>query len=439
MSRRFLRFRKRRSERMASGHTPFGAVERGLAWRYVRARREHGGLSVTALLSFAGIALAVFALIAIMSIMAGFRATLLDALLGGQPHIIASVDGRPAAEADLIIDTIRSVDGVVLATPFLEDQVLVMREGGRSSGALVKSITMEELRSYSFLEDGGEMAVASGFGQGRNGGDVILMGDALARDLRVRPGDQVKLISTRTNATAFGGTPRNKLYTIGTLFKTGSVELDRATIFMPLEQGQIFFQKRSGYDLIDIRVANPLEPETVQREVFLALGGGVFLYSWKDLKAQFFNALNIERNMMRIVMMILVTITALNIISGVLMLVKNKTRDIAILRTIGATRATMMRVFVMIGGALGLVGALTGIVLGVAFVLNIPHIEQGLALVGVTVFDPDTYGLEGLPARLSWFEVVGSAIWAFAVSVLVTLWPAWSAASIDPVEALRFE
>ncbi|MEO0785749.1 MAG: ABC transporter permease [Pseudomonadota bacterium] len=424
---------------MASGHAPFGAVERALAWRYVRARREHGGLSITAILSFAGIALAVFALIVIMSIMAGFRATLLDALLGGQPHIIASVDGRSAAESDLIIEEILTVDGVKSATPFLEDQVLVTREGGPSSGALVKSITTEELQGYDFLTDGGQRAINAGFGQGRNGGDVILMGEFLARDLRVRAGDQVKLISTQTNSTAFGSTPRNKVYTIGALFQTGSVELDRAYIFMPLEQGQIFFQKRDQYELIDVRIDDAMAPEPVLREISIALGGSVFLYSWKDLKAQYFNALNIERNMMRIVMLVLVTITALNIISGVLMLVKNKTRDIAILRTIGATRGTMMRVFVMIGGALGLVGALTGIVVGVAFVLNIPNIEAGLSMIGITVFDPDTYGLEGLPARLSWFEVFGSAIWAVAVSVLVTLWPAWGAASIDPVEALRFE
>ncbi|MEO0816784.1 MAG: ABC transporter permease [Pseudomonadota bacterium] len=424
---------------MATGHTPFGSVERALAWRYVRARREHGGLSITAILSFAGIALAVFALIVIMSIMAGFRATLLDALLGGQPHIIASVDGRSAAESDLIIEEILTVDGVVSATPFLEDQVLATREGGASSGALVKSITIEELRGYDFLPDGGQSAIDAGFGEGRNGGDVILMGEFLARDLRVRQGDRIKLISTQTNATAFGGTPRNKTYTVGPLFKTGSVELDRAYIFMPLQQGQIFFQKRDSYELIDVRIEDAMSPEPVLRDINTALGGGVFLYSWKDLKAQYFNALNIERNMMRIVMMVLVTITALNIISGVLMLVKNKTRDIAILRTIGATRGTMMRVFVIIGGALGLVGALTGIVAGVAFVLSIPNIEAGLAAVGVTVFDPDTYGLEGLPARLSWFEVFGSAIWAVAVSVIVTLAPAWGAASIDPVEALRYE
>ena len=424
---------------MATGHTPFGSVERALAWRYVRARREHGGLSLTAILSFAGITLAVFALIVIMSIMAGFRATLLDALLGGQPHVIASVEGRTMEATDQMIETIKGVEGVTSATPFLEDQVLVTREGGGATGALVKSITMEELESYSFLEDGGAAAIEAGFGQGRNGGDVILMGAYLARELRVLPGDQVKLISPETNSTPFGGTPRNKTYTVGPLFKTGSVELDRAYIFMPLEQGQIFFQSKDQYEYIDIRLTDPMATERAVERLNVALQGRVFIYSWKDLKAQYFNALNIERNMMMLIMMVLVFITSLNIISGVLMLVKNKTRDIAILRTIGATRGTMMRVFIMIGGALGLIGALTGMSLGVLFVINIPNIEWAFAQIGVVLFDPGTYGLEGLPARLSWVEVVGSAGWAALMSILVTLWPAWRGASIDPVEALRFE
>ncbi|MCI4645133.1 MAG: lipoprotein-releasing ABC transporter permease subunit [Hyphomonadaceae bacterium] len=424
---------------MATGHTPFGAVERALAWRYVRARREHGGLSLTAILSFAGIALAVFALIVIMSIMAGFRATLLDALLGGQPHIIVSVADKTEVEADRMIESIQAVDGVTSATPYLQNQVLVTRQGGGATGAVVKSISMQELESYTFLEDGGAAAIEAGFGQGRNGGDVILMGAYLASQLGVLPGDQVKLISPETNATPFGGTPRNKTYTVGDLFKTGSVELDRIFIFMPLEQGQIFFQNKGSYQYLDIRLADPMATERAETRIVAALDAPVYMQSWKRLRAQYLNALNIERNMMRIVMLVLVTITALNIISGVIMLVKNKTRDIAILRTIGATRGTMMRVFIMIGGALGLIGALTGMSLGVLFVVNIPNIEWALSKVGVVIFDPETYGLEGLPARLSLAEVIGSAAWAVAVSVVVTLWPAWRGASIDPVEALRFE
>ncbi len=426
---------------MATRAGPFGALERALAWRYVRARREHGGLSITAVLSFAGIALAVWALIVIMSIMAGFRATLLDALLGGQPHVIVSVQDLPQEEADAMVSQIAQIQGIAGAYPFIQEQVLATNQNIASGGALVKGITMAELDALEFLEDGGaaESARAAGFGDGRNGGDVILMGAFLASDLRVRPGDEVRLISTETSSTPFGSTPRSKLYTVGGLFRTGSVELDRIYTLMPMEQAQVFFRKQGRYESIDVRLSDPMATETAMRRIDEALARPVYMYDWKAQRAQYFNALNIERNMMRLVMMVLVAITAMNIISGVLMLVKNKTRDIAILRTIGASRGAMMRVFVMIGGALGLTGALVGMVLGVVTVLNIPNIEWALGQVGVTIFDPDTYGLEGLPARLSALEVFGSAIWAALVSVLVTVWPAWRGADIDPVEALRYE
>lgn len=425
---------------MASSARPFGALERALAWRYVRARREHGGLSITAILSFAGIALAVWALIVIMSIMAGFRATLLDALLGGQPHVIVSVQDMPAEEADRLVTRIERVAGVEGAFPYIQEQVLATNSGIASGGALVKGITKKEFNALDFLEEGAaDRAREAGFGEGRNGGDVIMMGAYLASDLRLRPGDEVRLISTETNATPFASTPRNKTYTVGALFRTGSVELDRIYIMMPVEQSQVFFKKQGRYESIDVRLSDPMATEAAMRRIDMALDRPVYMYDWKAQRAQYFNALNVERNMMRLVMMVLVAITAMNIISGVLMLVKNKTRDIAILRTIGASRGAMMRVFLMIGGALGLAGALVGMVLGVVTVINIPNIEWALAQVGVTIFDPDTYGLEGLPARLSAVEVFGSAVWAVVVSVLVTLWPAWRGADIDPVEALRFE
>lgn len=414
-------------------------MERALAWRYVRARREHGGLSITAILSFAGIALAVFALIVIMSIMAGFRATLLDALLGGQPHVYAATIDRPTEEIDPLIDRIEAVPGVTRVTPYLENQVLISNDGVAATGGLVKSITRDELTSSDFLPDRGEAALRAGFGEGRNGGDVILLGAFLAADLRVGPGNQVKLISPETNATPFGGTPRSKTYTVGDVFKTGSVELDKVYILMPLEQGQIFFQQRDRYEFLDIRLDDAMATEVAMDRIREAIGGALYLFDWKSQRAQYFNALNIERNMMRIIMFVLIMITALNIITGVLMLVKNKTRDIAILRTIGASRGAMMRVFVMIGAALGFIGAFTGLTLGVLFVVNIPNIEWALAQFGIVVFDPETYGLEGVPYRLSMFEVIGSTVWAVLVSVFVTLWPAWRGASIDPVEALRFE
>ncbi|MEL6385989.1 MAG: ABC transporter permease [Pseudomonadota bacterium] len=425
---------------MTTQAAPFGKVERTLAWRYLRAKREHGGASLTAVISFIGIALAVWALIAIMSIMAGFRATLLDALLGGQPHVYASVSDVPASDVDPVLDIIRGVDGIASAYPFLEEQVLAIHEGVSSGGALVKSISTDELQVLPFLEDGGAAAIEAGFGQGRFGGDVILMGAFLASDLRLSAGDKVRLISQETTASPFGTTPRSKTYTVGGLFKTGSVELDKAYIFMPLEQGQIFFNKRDRYEFLDIRLDDPEETQAAMARIRDAVPGFLFMFDWQSQRGAYLGALNLERSMMRLVMLVLITITALNIITGVVMLVKNKTRDIAILRTIGASRSSMMRVFVMIGGFLGIAGAVTGTVLGVLTVTYISEIEAFLGWVrGAPLFPPDVYGLEGLPARLDWAEVIFTFLWSTSMSVLVTLWPAWRAAQLDPVEALRFE
>ncbi|MEM7768522.1 MAG: lipoprotein-releasing ABC transporter permease subunit [Pseudomonadota bacterium] len=425
---------------MSAKSSPFGAVERSLAWRYLRAKREHGGASLTAIISFIGIALAVWALIAIMSIMAGFRATLLDALLGGQPHVYAAVSDLPAGQVDEIVTSIRAVDGIASAHPFIEEQVLAIHEGVSSGGALVKAISQEELAVLPFLEDGGAAAIEAGFGEGRFGGDVILLGAFLASDLRVGEGDRIRLISQETTASPFGTTPRSKTYTVGGLFKTGSVELDKAYIFMPLEQGQVFFKKRDQYEFIDIRLDDPEETAAAMASIRERIDGFLYMFDWQSQRGAYLGALNLERSMMRLVMLVLITITALNIITGVVMLVKNKTRDIAILRTIGASRASMMRVFVMIGGFLGIAGALTGTVLGILTVTYISDIEAFLGWVrGAPLFPPDVYGLEGLPARLDWTEVIFTFTWATAMSVLVTLWPAWRAAQLDPVEALRFE
>lgn len=426
-----------------SKSAPFGAFERTLAWRYLRARREHGGASLISIISFVGIALAVWALITIMSVMGGFRATLLDALLGGQPHVYVSTTQFTEEEANAVAAQIRDVDGVATVTPYIEETVLVTHRG-RSNGALVKAIPADALGEQPFLPDGGEAAYASGFGEGRKGGNVIMIGAFLAADLGVLPGDTVNLVAPQVNATIGGSTPRNKNYIVGDIFKTGSVELDKVYIFMPLEQGQVFFKYPDNYELLDIRLRDPETSEIAMQRIFKEVETPLRIFDWKNQRAGYLNALNIERMMMMVVMMILVSITALNIITGVVMLVKNKTRDIAILRTIGAGRSAMMRVFLMVGATLGMLGALTGLVLGLLTVWNIGAVEAFLNMLsqlfgGGKIFDADVYGLEGLPADLNIGMAIFATIWAILMSVFVTIWPAWRAAALDPVEALRFE
>ncbi|MEM6653017.1 MAG: lipoprotein-releasing ABC transporter permease subunit [Pseudomonadota bacterium] len=419
--------------------TPFGQVERTLAWRYLRATRANGGVSVVSIVSFVGIMLAVMALIVIMSVMSGFRSTLLDAMLGGQGHVFVFTEDTAADDVDEIALMLERSAEIDQAMPIIEQQVLAATDR-RRSGAIVRGIRTEDLDKLPFLDGGANAAEAFGFGVGNNGGDVVMLGRFLAAELQLYPGDKVTLITPEGIKGPFGVTPRRKTYTVGRFFQTGSVELDQLYILMPVEQAQLFFGRKNVYDKIDVRVPDPMDTDPAEAAVQGELMGQFSSQSWKVQREPYFGALNTERSMMMIIMLILIMITSLNIITGVVMLVKNKTRDIAILRTVGTSRGSVMRVFLMIGALLGLTGALIGAVLGVVIVLNISAVEDAISFVMQRdLFPPTVYGLDGLPAELNWAEVILVTLWAMSMSMIVTIWPAWSAARLDPVEALRFE
>lgn len=428
--------------------SPFGQVERTLAWRYLRARRANGGVSVVSIVSFIGILLAVMALIVIMSVMSGFRATLLNAMLGGQGHIFVYTQDLPAQTVEDIARSIEQIPQADLAMPIIEQQVLAsatLSQNGqtvssRQSGAVVRGVRMQDLDNLPFLLGGRDAARNLGFGTGKHGGDQIMMGLFLAYKLNVGPGDKVTLVAPQGVQGPFGTTPRKKTYTITRLFQTGSVELDELYILMPAEQAQLFFSRKDRFDKIDVRVPEPLNTDPAEQTIRELTGYQLPTQSWKVQREAYFSALNTERAMMMIIMLVLIMITSLNIITGVVMLVKNKTRDIAILRTVGTSRGSVMRVFIMIGAMLGLTGALIGAALGVTIVIHIDVVVEFISLVlQRDLFPPTVYGLESLPAELNGVEVALVTLWAMAMSMLVTIWPALSAARLDPVEALRFE
>jgi lipoprotein-releasing system permease protein len=417
---------------------PFSAWERMLAFRYLKAKRKNGGVALISVLSFSAIAFAVAVLIIVMSIMNGFRSELLSRILGFNGHAfvqgeVLRQDQWPGAVARL-----EKAPGVVQVTPLTESQALVRGTG--VAGAIVRGVSAADLRATKFLADNIKQGSINGFGEGEYGGDLILVGERLAANMGVAPGDPLSIVSPSGSATAFGSAPAEKTYTVGGIFSVGMSEYDQAFIYMPLEQAQLFFGKGGDVDAIEIKVENPDLMDDYVPGLRAAAGRGAVVSDWRDTNAQFFGALQVERTMMRLIMMLIVLIAGLSIIASLVMLVKNKERDIAILRTMGAGQGAVMRIFLMSGTAIGLFATPVGIGMGVLFCKYIKPIQDFVEWVtGAQVFNSAVYFLPSLPAKIDWQEVVFVSVWTFGISILMTIYPSWRASRIDPVEALRYE
>ncbi len=422
-----------------SAGPPFGVWERTLAFRYLRARRKHGGVALIAGISFAAVTLAVAALIIIMSVMNGFRSEIVARMVGFNGHIYVQGPATGGATRDALIARLRAVPGVVQVLPVLQAQALVMGPG-QVTGAIVRGMRAEDLRGASLISKNIKDGSLKGYGEGEYGGDIVLIGSGMADRLSVRAGDTVSIVSPSGAATAFGSTPRRKTYTLGGVFNVGLTQYDSAFIYMPLEQAQLLFGRGDNVDLIEVNVDDADHIDALKPSIRAAAGGGVIITDWRDENRAFFNALQVERVAMRIILMIVVAIAMLNIISGLIMLVKNKGRDIAILRTMGASRAAVLRIFVMVGAAIGLSGAFCGLVFGTLFCVYIDPIQTFVEhLTGVSVFAPEAYFLPRLPARVEPSEVVMVIGWSILMSLVAAIMPAWQASRLDPVEALRYE
>ncbi len=421
---------------------PFGLFEWMVARRYISATKSGAGVSLISIIAFAGIMLAVAVLIVVMSVMQGFRAKLLDQLLGVNGHVF--VEGQldtPITDYETLANELAAIPGVTRTTPVIQSPVYVTAND--QTAAVVYGIRPDDLRSIELIAGDGHLIEGTlvDFGDGRKGGKKVALGVGLARKLGVGVGSPLNIITAGGAETPMGTSPiRDKTYEVGAIYSIGMSEYDGFFIYMPLEQAQVFFKRGIAVDKIEVRVENPQLLKEYQKNIAAAAGPATYIYNWQDLHESYFQALQTERALMRIILSLIVAVASLNIITGLVMLVKDKTADIAVMRTIGATQGAVMRIFFISGSLIGAAGAIFGVLLGVAISLNVAGIEKFMSeVVGFSIFNSDIYLFDEMPAQVQFMEVGTVTVFALAMSFLATIYPAMRAARLDPVEALRYE
>ena len=415
---------------------PFAPFEWMLSLRYLRARRKEGFISVIATISFLGITLGVMTLIVVMAVMNGFRQELLEKILGLNGHLLIQPLESPLTDWQAVAERVSQATGVRLAAPIVEGQALASSPFN-ASGVLVRGIRGADLTKLSSVASNIKFGTLDGFDEGQG----IAIGKRLADQLSLRVGDSITLVAPRGAVTPMGTTPRIKSYKIAAIFEIGMSEYDAAFVFMPLPESQAYFNRAGDVTSIEIYTDNPDRvDERFRKLIHDTAGRPIYMIDWQHRNATFFNALQVERNVMFLILMLILLVAALNIVSGLFMLVKDKGGDVAILRTMGATPGAIMRVFLITGASIGVVGTVVGFLLGTIICLNADAIRRFFSwLTNTELFSPELYFLSRLPAEMNAGETTAVVVMALALSLLATLYPSWRAARLDPVDALRYE
>jgi lipoprotein-releasing system permease protein len=413
----------------------FSSFEWMMALRYLRARRQEGFVSVIAWFSLLGIMLGVATLIIVMSVMNGFRQELLTRILGVNGHLSIYGESQQLNNFDDLGLRIKNINGVVKVMPTAEGHVMASANG-QAKGAVVRGLRQSDIMSRPILSGNIQQGSLKNF----IGNNAVVLGYRMARSLSLKIGDKLTLISPKGNVTAFGTVPRMKAYRVAAIFDVGMHEYDSGFIFMPLAAAQVYFKFPASVSYLDVTIKNPNSAAEMVRIIRNKLGSKIRVYDWQRTNSSFFNAIQVERNVMFLILTLIIVVAAFNIISGMIMLVKDKGRDIGILRTMGATRAMVMRIFLISGASIGIVGTLAGFCLGIAFASNIETIRQILqGLTGTDLFAAEIYFLSKLPAVVDPGEVLTVVLMGLGLSFLATIYPSWRAARLDPLEALRYE
>ncbi len=413
----------------------FSRFEWMMASRYLRPRRQEGFVSIIAMFSLLGIALGVATLIIVMSVMNGFREELMTRILGLNGHLSLYGPTMGLTDFDTVSQRVAAVPGVKTVAPVVEGQVMVTANGV-ARGAMVRGMRPEDIRHRRIIADN----IVAGSLDRFAGDDAVLVGARLAERLGLAIGDNLTMISPQGNATVFGTVPTVRTYKVVATFSIGMFEYDSGFIFMPLEAAQTYFRSPDAVTNLEITLDDLTRAPAMAREVSAAAGGLNRVQDWQRSNASFFNAVQVERNVMFLILTLIIVVAAFNIISSLIMLVKDKGRAIAILRTMGATRGSIMRIFFLSGASIGVAGTLAGFALGLAFTTNIETIRQILQrLTGTDLFSAEIYFLSHLPAKIDPLEVALVTLMALGLSFLATIYPSWRAARIEPAEALRYE
>lgn len=420
---------------ISGGAKPFSPFEWMVAFRYLRARRKEGFISVIAGFSFVGIMLGVATLIIVLSVMNGFRKELLDKIVGINGHIFAGAIDQPLKDYADLSNKLEELFGVKLALPLVEGQALASSQAG-ASGVLVRGVREADIKRIPSIANGIKQGTLNGLDE--RGGVVI--GRRLAEQLYIGVGDTLTLTAPKGAQTALGTAPRIKAYPVSAVYEIGMSEFDSAFVYMPLNEAQAYFNRDGDVSSIELFLTDPEKVDSTKKAIATTIQRPLFLTDWRQRNKTFFGVLEVERNVMFLILTLIVLVAALNIVSGLIMLVKDKSADIAILRTMGATRGAILRIFLITGAAIGVVGTFAGFIFGLLVAWNVESIRSFIsALTRTNLFPAEFYFLSRMPSVVDTGEVITVVSMALLLSLVATIYPAWRAAKLDPVEALRYE